>query len=202
MISNQYYSNKLDLDEFFWAAQDYNYVIIKIEHFPNYYKGSDIDIFTDNPFGLARLILRIGNRYLKEKNYEIRVSGAKKNTHTYVDFYFNQGLDLRFDIYLRPLKFKKITLKKDLFSDAIRNRTFFNSVYLVKEYPVYIPSKMDDLLLRYIEYLEWYKKRHDKIKHLDYVLEKISSDKEKRVFLDKVRDYTKFHGKAKLKKIL
>lgn len=193
MDLNKNYSNRIDLNKFFFPAKDYNYLIIKMNHFPNYYKGSDIDIFSDKVNDFAKLIFRVGNKYVEEKNYEIEVSNNKDKSHTYLDFYLNNKLDLRFDLYLPPLKFKNLILKRDLFSDVLKNKSFFNSTYQGKEYPVYIPSKMDDLLLRYFEYLEYHKQRPEKKKHLDYVLDKISSDKDKLIFADKLKNYIKIH---------
>jgi hypothetical protein len=89
MTSTQHYSNKLNLDDFLFEARNHNYVIIKINHFPNYYKGSDIDIFCENITDFAKLILGIGNIYIEHQNFEIIVETTKDNTHTYIDFYIN-----------------------------------------------------------------------------------------------------------------
>jgi hypothetical protein len=80
-----------------------------------------------------------------------------------------------------------------------KNKTSFYSVYKGEEYPVYVPSEIDDLLLRYIEYLEWYQRRPDKIKHLDYILERISSEQDKLIFINKLHNYTKLHQSSELK---
>lgn len=193
------YSNKLDLDKFFFEAKNYNYVIIKIEHFPNYYTGSDIDIFCENITDFAKLILGIGNIYVEHQNFEIIVETTKDNTHTYIDFYINGELDFRFDLYSALPEFKNLSLKKELFFDILKNETSFYSVYNGEEYPVYVPSETDDLLLRYIEYLEWYQRRPDKIKHLDYILERISSEQDKLIFIDKLHNYTKLNRSSELK---
>lgn len=201
MSSTQHCSNKIDLDKFFFEAMNHNYVIIKINHFPNYYKGSDIDIFCENTVAFAKLILGIGNIYVEQQNFEIIVETTKDNTHTYIDFYINGDLDFRFDLYSTLPEFKNLSLKKDLFFDILKNKTPFYSIYKGKEYPVYVPSETDDLLLRYIEYLEWYQRRPDKIKHIDYILERILSDKDKLIFIDKLHNYTKLNRSSESKDI-
>ena len=39
------YSNRLNLDRFFFTVREHVYAIVKLADFPNYYKGSDIDVF-------------------------------------------------------------------------------------------------------------------------------------------------------------
>jgi hypothetical protein len=34
---------------------------------------------------------------------------------------------------------------------------------------VFVPNDEDELMLRYFEYLEWFDRRPDKIKHIDYI---------------------------------
>jgi len=54
---------------------------------------------------------------------------------------------------------------------------------------IFIPSSIDDNILRYIEYQEWYGQRPDKIKHINYILE-ACTPKEKNKFLEKLHHYT------------
>jgi hypothetical protein len=56
---------------------------------------------------------------------------------------------------------------------------------------VYIPCLIDELIIRYIEYIEWYAQRPDKIKHIDYILNYIEDLSIKNKFLNKLHYYTK-----------
>jgi hypothetical protein len=56
---------------------------------------------------------------------------------------------------------------------------------------VKVPSAIDENILRYIEYQEWYGQRPDKIKHIEYLEEKIkSSEININNLLDKLHYYT------------
>ncbi len=193
------YSNKLNLDEFFFAVRNQEYVIIKItEEFPNYYKGSDVDVFCAdlNKFSVA--IFHIGNNYINSSNCRIEVANIEENNHTHIDFFFDDDLDFRFDLYSSMPKFNTIKMKKYYFYSVIDRKVSFFREYNKRKYPAYIPSPVDGLILRYLEYLDWYEKRPDKIKHLDYILDRISEEKLKNNFLDRLHLYAEFpHNKNK-----
>jgi len=177
----------MDLNKFFFLAKNHNYLVIKKDNPLVYKKGEDIDIFCDNPNNFVKLILNFEKDYLKNSKNEIKVFNIKKHIH--VDFLAENELELKFDLYLPPLRFKKMRLKKDLYFDALKNRSFFIGNYRGKDYPVYIPSKMDNLLLRYLEYKEWHKKRPEKIKHLKYVEKNLQSKEEETLFSKKLKEY-------------
>ncbi|MGC9469399.1 MAG: hypothetical protein ACP5HS_12460 [Anaerolineae bacterium] len=184
------FSNNLDLVDFFLAFEDLVYVILKLDDdFPQYYAGSDIDILCYDKEELARCILKVGNRYIN-RGCEIRVR-EKSETHTHLDLYFNEELDLRFDLFEALPEYKNIKLKKHYAYSVIENALQVCRESQGKRYVIYVPSAIDDLLLRYVEYIEWYATRPDKVKHLDYILERASQDDTSRIkFLDKLHAYT------------
>lgn len=182
-------SNKLNLDEFFSNVKDLTYVIIKFpDSFPNYYKGSDIDVFCYNKNKFARRILQVGNKYLKQ-GFEIKVTN-RNESHAYIDFFLNGELEFRFDLYQSLPEYKKIHLKQHYIFSVIENAITIQRKFNGVQYSIYIPSTVDDLLLRYVEYLEWYEHRPDKIGHLDYIMKAIASDSSRISFLDKLHLYT------------
>lgn len=182
------FSNRLDLDRFLFEVRDQIYVIVKTAEFPNYYKGSDIDVFCYNKNEFAKLILRVGNWYV-DQGFEIRVTN-KDESHTYVDFCLNGEIEFRFDLYQSLPNYRKIRLKEHYIYSIIENaRTLYREFDGV-EYPIYVPSTVDDLLLRYVEYIEWYETRPDKVKHLDYILDAVACDSSRISFLDKLHLYT------------
>lgn len=182
--------NRLDLDEFFLNVSDETYCIIKInENFPNYYEGNDIDIFCYNIGTLAKKILFVGNKYI-EKGFIVNVVSNESNDHLYIDFYYEKKLDFRFDLYQKLPHYKNILIKPGLLSSIVENSIAKIRQYKDKYYNIYVPSKTDDLLLRYIEYVEWYQVRPDKIQHLDYILGQENISEERIRLLDKMHYYT------------
>lgn len=183
------YSNRLDLDRFFFAVRKQIYVIVKLwGDFPNYFEGSDIDVFCYNKDEFAKLILSVGNWY-QDQGFEIKVSNNGKS-HTYVDFYFDGELEFRFDLYQSLPEYQKIKLKEHYIFSVIENAVHVYREFDGIQYPIYVPSEVDDLILRYVEYIEWYELRPDKIKHLDYIINRVSSDSRRIRFIDKLHLYT------------
>lgn len=183
--------NLLDINNFFFNVRKVPYVIIKYNHkFPNYYKGQDIDIFCYDKGQFVQKILEVGNKYLN-KGFEIKVTDISTG-NTQIDFIFKKELRFRFDIYQELPWFKNVKIKKHYIYSVIENATTLQRYYKSKPYFIYIASKIDDLLLRYIEYIEYYQLRPDKVKHLNFILKTVRSDPERISFLDKLHLYTDF----------
>lgn len=176
----------LDLDKFFQEFNHQIYCIIKpSKDLPSYKKGSDIDIFCYDIDKMTAVILNIGNRYI-EKGLEIVMSNM--NGQRYVDFIHSDTgeIEFRFDVYEVLPTYQKLLIKPAFFENVIENRKL---VDLSVDCSIFIPNSIDDNILRYIEYQEWYGQRPDKIKHINYILESCTS-KEKNIFLEKLHHYT------------
>jgi hypothetical protein len=183
------FSNRLDLDRFFSEVRDQIYVVVKLnDDFPNYYKGSDVDVFCYDKNEFAERILSVGNWYL-DHGFEIKVID-KDESHTHVDFYFDGELEFRFDLRQSLPKYKRVRLKEHYIYSVIENARVSYREFDGTQYPIYVPSTVDELLLRYVEYIEWYETRPDKVKHLDYILDAVASDSNRIGFLDKLHAYT------------
>jgi len=178
------FSNKIDVQRFMNELRDHKYCVIKLDpDFPNYTTYSDIDIFCYDLERTAAQILDTGKEYL-EQGWKIKTGTGLKN-HLAIDLYEKRArkLDFRFDLYGAMPSYKKINIKPGFFSSVIEHAVFSEKL------GIYIPTKIDDAILRYIEYVEWFDIRADKIKHVDYIMDNISDD-EKREFLDKLHFYT------------
>ena len=177
------YSTKLQLDDFFNHLQKENFVVIKMsDDFPNYFKGDDIDIFCEDLNSLVERTLLFGNKYVQKGGWEIRLTRKDKNKKIHIDFIYVGELEIRFDLHGSLPEYKKVSLKQGFFNSILKNKVKKD----VKDYLVYVPSEIDEMVLRYIEFHEYFDKRPDKIKHLDYI---VSMENPK--FLEKLHRYVK-----------
>ena len=186
------YSNKLDLNYFFYNLRDLKYVIIKLKpYFPNYYEKSDIDILCENNKKFAQRILYIGNKFISN-NFKIEVEDTEEHTH--IDFYYNDILDFRFDINKKIPEFDNIKISQYYLYSIIDNRKYLTKNFDKKKYKIFIPATLDEMIIRYLEYLQLYKTRPDKVKHLDYVNQKIEEQQIEEEFFDRLHLYIKLNN--------
>ena len=174
----------INLLEFFKNVEDENYCIIKSFKL-DYTQGSDIDIFCFDIKSFSNKLLMVANQYVS-KGYIVKINDSRE-THWHIDLIKDNKIEIRFDLYNSMPQYKNILIKDALFSSIVENR-FFETIDEVK---IYKQSLIDELLLRYIEYIEYYKLRPDKVKHLDFILKKIENDEDNKLFLDKLHYYTK-----------
>ena len=183
------FSNKLDLDRYFSELSAEVYCIIKLSpDFPNYKAGSDLDIFCYDLEKFSQKLMQIGRTEV-EAGFEIRVTTVSKS-QVHIDFFLNNVLDLRFDLYQAMPAYKKLSIKPGLFGSIVEQSVSISRNYKGQPYPLFVPSKIDELLLRYFEYAEWYELRPDKIKHLEYIEANVGDNAARITLLDKLHHYT------------
>ena len=180
---------KINLNEFFYGLANEVYCIIKIKNnFPDYSLGDDIDVFCYDSVTFSKKILEIGNNYVLQ-GFMIKVTSTPDYHQTYIDFFYNEKLELRFDLYQSLPAYNNIKIRPALFSSIIENAVPNKRYFQNRQFNIYVPNTIDDMLIRYIEYHEWYRQRPDKIKHLEYVMKNI--DEQARIsLLDKLHYYT------------
>lgn len=177
------YSNKIDVQKFFKNAKE-QYCIIKLsDDFPNYCTYSDIDVFCYDIKAFSREIFDFAESYINN-GWEIKTSSIS-DEHIQIDFYEKgaKRLDFRFDLHSALPKFSKVQINEGLFTRIIENAQ-------KNDFGVFIPCRVDDFIIRYLEFVEYYDIRADKIKHADYILKNITED-EKELFFKKLHYYTK-----------
>ena len=173
-------SKQIDLKKVFSSLKDEQYVIIKKSlYFPEYHKGDDIDIFAYSIDKVSEKILFILKSLIWD-GINIKIK-RKEDNGIYIDVFDNGELEIRFDLYQKLPKYKNLLIKDALFSSIIENAIIKNDFKF--------PNEIDEMILRYIEYQEWYAKRPDKIKHIEYVKEYLNNDN-KKYFFDKLHYYT------------
>ena len=182
---------KLDLLVLFKLIENEQYVVIKpCCKLPYYDIGSDIDIFSYHVDKMVEIISAFLTNYVDD-NSNFSVTDGLAKMH--VDFLVNDKINFRFDLYKRLPNYKNISLKPAFFSSVIESALKLELTENEVSATVKIPSETDDLILRYVEYHEYYAARPDKIKHVEYVQAKIASSESERVkMLDKLHYYTAF----------
>lgn len=185
------YSNKIDIIDFFEELKEHQYIIVKIwPNFPNYYSYSDVDIFCHNINEVAICILETGNKYI-DIGFEIKVNEIN-TVAKQIDFIIDGKIDFRFDLHGKFPDYKNVNVNQFYFNSMIDNKTS-KAIYVhEKEYTVFIPCIIDEMIIRYFDYLEYFEKRNDKIKHLDYIRNKIENSVSLEDFLDRFYLYVSF----------
>ena len=174
----------LNLKKIFFNLSDISYVIVKLPpEFPLYQIGSDIDIFCYDVQKVSGRILACLNDYL---NHNIKIDVTNNQKQLYIDIIHNSEIHFRFDIYGSLPNYKNVQIREAFFSSVIENYR----LYELLDYQYRVPSELDECILRYVEYHEWYSERPDKIKHIEYLTSKIEAGSiTKNLLLDKLHYY-------------
>ena len=156
------------------------------DEFPEYAIGSDIDIFCYDINNIANIILQNTNQYISDK---ITIEIKELNKQIYVDIKEYDKIHFRFDLYGELPNYKNVKIKPCLFSSIIEHAT--SKSILNNELTVKVPCLIDEIIIRYIEYHEWYAQRPDKIKHINYIEKMIDLEMvDTTLFFDKLHYYT------------
>lgn len=176
-----------------------NYTIIKLSpQFPNISAGSDIDFFvSDIKIFIKELNDRLNNNLLTK----IKIKKLNSN-HYHYDIYDKVAnkLLLKLDLYSNTPIFQVVKIKNNFFYDVLNNSK--KKIYNLnnKNINIFIPSLYFDLILRYIEYYEFFWTGYPKDFHLSLIKKVLlNNDKKLKIFLSHINYYTElpsdFHFK-------
>lgn len=197
----------LDLSKVFKKLEHENYCIIKLpELFPLYEVGSDLDIFCYDIKSFSKIILS----NIQELDFgKVKIKIETTEIQIYIDIVHNKKIHFRFDLYEALPLYRNINIKNAFFSSVIEH----SKCIQIDGLNIMVPSNIDEAILRYIEYQEWYSQRPDKIKHIEYIKDKMQSNNiDLNKMFDRLHYYTsmpdpiimkptKLSKKAKKKKI-
>lgn len=181
----------INIKEIFDALNiQHKYSIVKIsEDFPHYMPNSDIDIFCLNPGKLSQTIIHLMHKYIDD-GYEINID--EQDNYIQVDLLKDNKLDIKWDIYKSLPSYQNVSIRDSLYDVVVEGSVLKRFGKSAEDHvDVYVPNFLDDLLIRYIEYHEWYPHRGDKLRHAEYIENFLKNDHERRVFFDRVHYYTK-----------
>jgi hypothetical protein len=178
---------QLDLSSVFAALEGCVYCVIKPDaDLPDYRDGGDVDLFCLEPDLVARAVIGALRPQLGGAgSFKVERQG----THSHLDVLTADGaLIFRFDLYGALPPYRNVLLKSGLFDAVLEGRRPAEVGADSRKCVIQVPADIDDMLLRYVEYQEWYAQRPDKIKHIDHLM---SGDEELRQqMLAKLHYYT------------
>lgn len=153
----------LHLPELFQSLPSKSYSTIRggETNLTHYEKNSDIDIFCLSIGDLSKSICRHFNQLGLPESYTLKVKELPP-AQTHFDILKDKKLEIKLDLYEAMPGYKKSSIKPGLFNSVIENS-------VLNPKGICTPNEIDDVLLRYLEYVEYYELRPDKIKHLHYI---------------------------------
>lgn len=149
-------NNNIDISFLFNSLEDY--VVLKCnDMLPRFTIHQDIDFLVKDIEKTVNII----KSYVDPNKWRISIRKLNDN-QCHVDLFTHESskLILRFDI-VDKLVYKKFSLHPHIEYYILKNRTHNGTCF--------VPCLVDDLSIRYCEYIEYINIRKDKIKHLNYV---------------------------------
>lgn len=185
-------SPRINIDRYLYGLKDEIYCLIKLPHeFPNCRRGSDLDIFCYRIDSFGKRLLEIGQQDIRQYNFEIEIS--KRNAeHWHIDFLSQEMIEFRFDLYGSMPKYRNIRVKPAFFEIVIENAVSLSRTWGESDYDCYIPATIDDMIIRYLEYCEYFKTGPDKIHHLEHIQSLIDREDLRIGFYEKLHHYIDF----------
>lgn len=182
-------SNKISLHDFFIELETLAYCIIKVPpNFPDYIRGDDIDILCYDINKISECIINTATKYIGG-DLTLKSSIIRNGEKIHIDIMDKNSIEFRFDLYSILPNYHKVNIRPSFFSHVIENRQQKNQTCDGKNYIIYIPSIQDELIIRYLEYIEYFQDIPDKIKHADYILEHLKKAPSDMSFIDTLHHY-------------
>jgi len=150
------YSNIIKITDLLSNLSDYA-VIKMADNFPNYVHFDDLDVICKDKKTLMGKVLELPTPTGIEK-----LDVIETNDHIHIDYYIpnNGTLNFRLDL-IDDLKYSKFYVNSD-YINIVLDRLDSKKV---NDELIYVPNKVDDLVIRFFEYLEYPQKE----KHYVYV---------------------------------
>lgn len=155
----------MNIDLISYLSRLENYVVLRrSDIFPEISIGGDIDILVEDREFAEKILVE---HFLQADvdNYAVQVD--QREAHTHIDLLSNGILFFRFDLIDSFAFLKKIHVRNGFSAHVLANKLSAT----IGEETVFFPSLLDDMLIRYLEYIEYFEAIPTKEKHLAYVME-------------------------------
>lgn len=156
---------KLNFQKLFFSCNNDAYCVVKLSPaFPEYRPGEDLDIFCRDLQAFSRKVISFLQEYVDEE-HSIKVT--KKGKNIKVDLLEGKKIYFRFDLIGAMPQYSRVEIKPSFFDIVIENA----KVVIVDGLEIKTPSLGDECIIRYVEYIENFGIRPDKVKHTDFINE-------------------------------
>lgn len=154
------------------------------EELENVRFGQDLDILVADVEAALESFRAYYELSLAE-DYDLAAEWFGDRVH--LDLMVRGEIALRLDLIEGFSSFSRLSIRPSFKIDLMVRRT----VVQVCGQPVFAPALRDELTMRYFEFMEYFDTRPDKVKHLDYIVDKLEEVSGER-FFDAVHRYVGF----------
>ncbi|MBX2852611.1 MAG: hypothetical protein KTR15_12805 [Phycisphaeraceae bacterium] len=168
-------TGSIDLHRVFDQTQPHEFAVMKSLPKGSPEPGSDIDLLCTDKVALGKQLMR-NCRSLINDGYTIRLRDLPETNQAHLDILHGDKIALRLDLHEGLGAYQHIPVK-ETFAQRLMDRREYAAVDCPKgllQLPV--PDATDNLVLRYLEYQEWFDRRPDKIKHAEHIADRFASD--------------------------
>jgi len=152
-------------------------IVKKNAAFPNYSPGDDIDVFVfDINKALQFTADKLSEKVAQDSSLSITVEKSENKAH--LDLRKNNKIELRFDFYEAMPDYKNLKVKSGLFCSMLETR----QELIIGSHSIYIPSDKFEMIFRYMEYNEYFASNPDKLKHAEFVFQKLTAENNEQFF--------------------
>jgi hypothetical protein len=164
----------IDLPQLFAETEQHAYAVMKSLPNGEPELGSDIDILCEDKAALGRQLLRNARPFIAQ-GYALRVRELSDTDQTHIDLLRRDGaIALRLDLHEGLGAFRRTPMKSTFAQSVLTRRTWSPIDCGGKTLSLPVPDEVDDLVLRYVEYHEWFEARPDKIKHAEFIADRLA----------------------------
>lgn len=179
---------KNTLKDIFFDLKKHDYVIIKYYDFSEIKRGSDIDIFVINEdYFLDSFLESLKNKIIVNEDLNVQLYKVSEY-QTQIDLFDRNGLIIKFDLYFSFPPYINTRIHPNLFYAMIYKCQKIKSKHNGIEFEINVLNDIDEMIIRYIEFNEFYSILPNKIRHIEFIEsrnEKIMHD-----FLHKIHQYS------------
>lgn len=165
----------IDLPAIFNRTNAHDFVVMKTLPKAKPEIGSDIDLLCRDKTTLGKQLLR-NSQPLISLGYTLRLRELPETDQTHLDIMHGNQIALRLDLHEGLGAYRRVPIKGTFTTNLLARRTWADLTCPTGSIQLPIPDTLDNLVLRYLEYHEWFDARPDKIKHADHIAQAFAND--------------------------